>query len=177
MRDALAHSPDDRRGTALTRQQAKGTLARLLLLDGSLAEARSIATDLARSTDDPRGLGVISMLLGQLDAIDSPRHAEGRFRTALAKFRAVGDRRSQAWASKNLAETLIRQRKPAGEARRLVRESLSTCSRIGESTQEYLEWLQRTQAAYVSDAAMLALIDHEIKRVSRDLSLSLSGRA
>jgi tetratricopeptide (TPR) repeat protein len=169
LRRALTHSPGSGRGALASFRQAKATLARLLLMNRSFTEAREIATELARSSKDPRSLAVSVMLLGQLDAVESPGNAERRFRMALGKFRAVGDRRGQAWATRSLAETLLRQHKSLDEARRLVRESLSSCARIGESSLEYLEWLQRMQTVYVSDASMLTMIDLETARVSSDL--------
>jgi hypothetical protein len=174
---ALRHAPGSRKGAVQSCQQAKAQLARLLMMNGSSTQARELAVELARSMKGPRSLAVIVMLLGQLDAVDSPRNAEGRFRTALTKFRLVGDLRGQAWATRSLAEVLIRQRRSAGEARRLVRESVSICSRIGESTLEYLEWLQRMRAAYVSDASMLILIDHETTRVSSTLAFLRTAEA
>jgi tetratricopeptide (TPR) repeat protein len=166
---ALAHSPGPGRGAMQSSRQAKATLARLLLTNRSFDEARQIASELARTAQDPRSLAVTVMLLGQLDAIKSPANAEKRFRVALSKFRSVGDRRGQAWATQNLAEALLRQRKSADEAKRLVRESLSNCARIGESTLEYQEWLERMRTAYSDDPPMLTIIDQETLRVSSDL--------
>ena len=172
LRRALTHDPGSRKGTLASCQQAKAMLARLLLESGSLTQARTLAGELARTMRDQRSLAVIAMLLGRLDAVNSPRDAERRFRIALTKFRSVGDRRGCAWATRSLAEMLIRQGRTGDEARRLVRESMSICSRISESTLEYSEWLQRIRKVYVKDAAMLNLIDHEIIRVSTDLGFS-----
>jgi hypothetical protein len=173
LRQAVTLSPGSGRGALQSWRQAKATLARLLFLNRSFAESREIAAELARSAKDRRSLAVMEMLLGQLDALKSPGYAEKRFRNALGNFRAVGDRRGQAWATRNLAEALLSQRKSPDESRRLVRESLSTCARIGESTPEYLDWLQRMQVAYAGDAPMLTMIDHETVRVSSDLGFPL----
>ena len=169
LRRALGHDPGSRRGSLMSYQQAKAMLARLLTESGSFTQARTLAGELARTMRDQRSLAVIAMLLGRLDSVNSPRDAERRFRTAMTKFRSVGDRRGYAWATRSLAEVLIRQGRTGGEARRLVRESVSICSRISGSTLEYSEWLQRMRKAYIEDAAMLNLIDHEAIRVSSDL--------
>ncbi|MFE0173538.1 NB-ARC domain-containing protein [Streptomyces sp. NPDC059002] len=175
LRDALKHSPGSHKGAVASCQQAKAMLVRLLTDDGSLAEARNLAGELARSTWDERSLAVIVMHLGRLDAANNPQDAERRFRLAMAKFRSVGDRRGCAWASRSLAEVLIRQGRTGHEVRRLVRESVSICSRTGECTLEYSEWLQQMRKAFAKDAATLNLIDHEVTRVSSDLGFSAHG--
>ncbi|MXM63283.1 hypothetical protein GR925_07420 [Streptomyces sp. HUCO-GS316] len=172
LRAALRYDPGSHRGALAAYQQAKATLARLLLENGSLAEARELAGDLARTTKDERSLAVIVMLLGRLDAVNNPRDAEKRFRLAMSKFHSVEDRRGFAWASRSLAEVLVQQGRVGGEARKLVRESVSICSRNGESTLEYVQWLQRMRKVYMKDAGVLNLIDHETTRVSSDLGSS-----
>jgi tetratricopeptide (TPR) repeat protein len=175
LRRALRHDPGSRKGALLTYHQAEAMLARLLIERGSFAEARRIAEKLARTVRDPRSLAVIVMLLGQLDAVKSARDAERRYRTAVTKFRSVGDRRGQAWAMRSLTDVLVRQGRTGGEARRLAREAMSIGLRISESTLEYSGWLQRTRVAYASDAAILNLIDHEAIRVSSDLGFAAHG--
>jgi tetratricopeptide (TPR) repeat protein len=172
LRRALREQPAQTRSALMSYRQAEAMLARLLIEDGRLAEARRLAVQLARTVKDPRSLGVILMLLGQLDAADSPKAAQMRFRAALAKFRSVGDRRGAAWALRSMVEMIIRQRRLDGETRRLTREAISTCAKMGESTLEYAEWLERVRPAYLDDAAILNLIDRESLRVGSDLGHS-----
>jgi len=173
LRRVLARVPGASRRERSSYRQAQGTLAALLIMDGRLDEATVLAQRLARTVEDERSLAVITMLLGQIEQDASPRSAEARFRGALAKFRSVGDRRGVAWAQRHLAETLLKHPESnRSEARRLARESMSAHSRIGESTAEYGEWLERVRRWFRNDAASLSLIDNERSRVRGDLSLS-----
>ena len=49
---------------------------------------------------------------------------------------------------------------------------MATCSRIGESTAEYGEWLERVRPFFLQDVATLGMIDHEVARVRNDIGLS-----
>ena len=180
LRDALARDPGSGRGAPSTYRQAQAVLARLLIEDGSLNEARTLVDHLARTArlahtvreDQDRNLAIIMMLQGKIDSAVSQKGAEVRFRTAATKFRSVGDRRGYAWAMRNLVEVLVRGGDADGEARRLTREAVLVCSKIGESTTEYSDWLERVRPMYLRDPSTLNLIDHENVRVRGDLGFA-----
>ena len=173
LRKALARQPDDDRGSRATYAQARATLARLLIETNQIAEASALAGELARGTSDDRSLAIIMILLGQIDARSNLRNAEMRFRSATERFRLVNDRRGLAWALCNLAKVLLAQGKdnyPKG--RRAAREAMSICSRIGESTSEYREWLETVRPRFYHDVATLSMVDQESSRVDSDMGVS-----
>jgi tetratricopeptide (TPR) repeat protein len=168
----LAQQPDDSKGAKAAHAQARATLARLLIETEQLDRAAKLATDLARERHDDRTLGVLLVVLGQIDAITNMSHAEIRFQSAVEKFRSVDDRRGLSWALTNLVTALLsgqdgnRQR-----ARRAAREAMAINARIGESTAEYSQWLATIRPSFRTDIATASLIDHEVARISADLGL------
>ena len=175
LRRVLAHHPDASRGAMSSYAQARSTLVGLLIETDELSEASLLAIELAREaheTHDERGLAKIAVQLGQIEAHSSLRNAERRFRVAVDKFRSVGDRRGLAWALRNLAKTLLALDGDSySRARRPAREAMAICSRIGESTTEYGEWLEAVRFRFLNDLATLSLIDRELFRVSNDMGL------
>jgi hypothetical protein len=180
LRDTLARDPGSGRGAPSTYRQAQAILARLLIEDGAVDEAAALVGHLARTAglvraarkENDRTRAVIMMLQGQINAAAHPHDAEASFRVAAAKFRSVEDRRGQAWAMRNLVEVLVHTGNAGAEARRLTREAVLVGSKIGESTTEYAEWLERVRPAYLGDPSTLNLIDHENVRVRGDLGFA-----
>jgi tetratricopeptide (TPR) repeat protein len=175
LRRSLSNAPEPARNAISAYNYARSTLAKLLIDDDALAEAHSIASDLARNARDGQTLAVVMVHLARIDARNNPKMAILRFQSAAAKFKSVGDRRGRSWALRGLSEAFLARSEPdIMAARGAVRMAIQSARQIGEATDEYVQWLERVRHPMSYDPVTLSLVDNELARVGIDLELSVT---
>ena len=163
---ALEHS--ERRAKRATVQHARGTMARLLTLNGKLGDAMTLAQrNLVNShkNDDPLAGAIALTHIGRIHRFrDEIAEAERNILQARDLFLDVRNDRGVGWTNEELSRLKLRQGNRAA-AGRCVLEALRIRSAAGENTAEYREYLEDMLAALGDDPGLARQLDQELLRV------------